>query len=79
MNKNTKEERLIIGEVFFLFIMAFCETVFAENSLSEYIYDVELQERWLWDVKKHRKIELMDEGTGIILLCWMICRDSRIA
>ncbi|WP_051912632.1 DUF2207 domain-containing protein [Carnobacterium funditum] len=65
MNKTLKRT-LIIG-VFFLFSMAFGETVFAENKLSDITIDVELQEDGSGIVTEHRKMN-MDEGTELYIV-----------
>lgn len=66
MNKSIK--RLLgIGVIVFLFSMAFGETVFAENELSDMTIEVELQEDGSGIVTEHRKMN-MDEGTELYIV-----------
>jgi hypothetical protein len=65
MNKRLKKV-LFIG-LLFLFSMAFSETVFAENELSDITIEVELQEDGSGIVTEHRKI-IMDEGTELYIV-----------
>ncbi|MEG0475122.1 MAG: hypothetical protein RR548_05420 [Carnobacterium sp.] len=65
MNKRIR--RLLGIGVAFLFSMAFGETVFAENELSDMTIEVELQEDGSGIVTEHRKM-IMDDGTELYIV-----------
>ena len=70
MNKRVRRS-LSIG-LAFLFSMAFGETVFAENQLSDMRIEIELQEDGSGIVTEHRKMN-MDDGTELYIVL-----DSRV-
>ncbi|WP_414839217.1 DUF2207 domain-containing protein [Carnobacterium sp. TMP28] len=64
---NRKIRRIIIVGVAFLFSLAFSETVFAENKLSDITIEVELQKDGSAKVTEYRTM-IMDEGTELYIV-----------